>query len=278
MARVPAAVLRKASAGQGHRRLAQAPGRPRRSDRGPACVRPFEAGRLLPLPSRGRPRQRGRSRSEHHRPNRAPGHSRIDPAARATTLPRTIRPGSSKRPTARLRTGLLTNTHLDDYTYLDPQGACSRSTPATSYRFSPLRPASCRTAWRTGSPTRRCATCSPIWRRDVKLPLLTKHLHLPMTEQDPVFDFADRAFREALEDADNLRALLRRILGPTADSFDYDQRRILPRDFLLPNWQGRERDFLCEIPFRLSGEERWALVCILIEHQTRPIRAWRCER
>lgn len=90
------------------------------------------------------------------------------------------------------------------------------------------------------------------------------------TDSDPIYDFADRAFREALEDADNLRELLRRVLGPSADAFDFSQRRMLPRDFLLPNWQGRERDFLCEVPCRLSGEERWALVCILIEHQTRP--------
>ena len=66
--------------------------------------------------------------------------------------------------------------------------------------------------------------------------------------------------------------MLRRVLGPAADSFDYRKIRILPRDFLLPNWQGRERDFLCEIPFRLSDDELCALVCILVEHQTRPSR------
>jgi Putative transposase, YhgA-like len=91
-----------------------------------------------------------------------------------------------------------------------------------------------------------------------------------MTDPDSIYDFADRAFREALEDVDNLREMVRRVLGPTADALDFSQRRMLPRDFLLPNWKGRERDFLCEIPFRISGEERWALVCILIEHQTRP--------
>lgn len=91
-----------------------------------------------------------------------------------------------------------------------------------------------------------------------------------MTDPEAIFDFADRAFREALEDIDNLRTVLQRVLGPVASGFDCDQRRILPRDFLLPNWQGRERDFLCEIPFRLADSERWALVCILLEHQTKP--------
>jgi hypothetical protein len=91
-----------------------------------------------------------------------------------------------------------------------------------------------------------------------------------MSEEEPIVDFADRAFREALEDVDNLRAVLRSVLGPAADPFDVSQRKILPRDFLLPNWQGRERDFLCEIPYRLSEEACWALVCVLIEHQTRP--------
>jgi Putative transposase, YhgA-like len=91
-----------------------------------------------------------------------------------------------------------------------------------------------------------------------------------MSDTEQIFDFADRAFREALDDADNLRAVLRRVLGPVSDGFDYSHRRMLPRDFLLPNWKGRERDFLCEMPFRLPEGELWALVCILLEHQTRP--------
>ena len=66
-----------------------------------------------------------------------------------------------------------------------------------------------------------------------------------MTDPDLILDFADRCFREALEDADNLRTVLRRTLGPQADSFDFSQRRMLPRNFLLPNWQGRESAISC---------------------------------
>ena len=85
-------------------------------------------------------------------------------------------------------------------------------------------------------------------------------------------DFSDRVMRDALEDIDNLRAVLARMLGDKAKRFDVSKRRILPRDFLLPNWSGRERDFLCEIPYLMDGVESWALVCVLVEHQTRPDR------
>lgn len=91
-----------------------------------------------------------------------------------------------------------------------------------------------------------------------------------MDADDPINDFSDRAFREALEDIDNLRAFLREVLGPPADGFDVAHRRVLPRDFLLPNWQGRERDLLFEIPYRFPDREEVALVCVLIEHQTKP--------
>ncbi len=91
-----------------------------------------------------------------------------------------------------------------------------------------------------------------------------------MSEPDPINDFADRAFREVLEDVDNLRAFLREVLGPIADGFDVAHRKVLPRDFLLPSWKGRERDLLFEIPYRLPNCEELALVCVLIEHQTKP--------
>ena len=89
-------------------------------------------------------------------------------------------------------------------------------------------------------------------------------------DSDAMPNFADRAIREALDDTDNLRAILRRVLRDAAELFEYAKKKPLPRDFLLPNWSGRERDYLCEIPYRVGDGERQALVCVLIEHQTQP--------
>ena len=44
----------------------------------------------------------------------------------------------------------------------------------------------------------------------------------------------------------------------------------MPVDFLLPDGRGREADLLFEIPFGTGDQEKIALVCVLLEHQTRP--------
>jgi hypothetical protein len=41
------------------------------------------------------------------------------------------------------------------------------------------------------------------------------------------------------------------------------------REYFLGNWRSREADLLFEIPYRLPDREEWALVCLLLEHQTR---------
>lgn len=85
---------------------------------------------------------------------------------------------------------------------------------------------------------------------------------------EPLHDFPDRAFRKVLQHPDNLRALLAEVVPDLAGGFDFARARLLPRDFLLDDWRGRESDLLFEIPYRAGAEDQTALVCVLVEHQS----------
>jgi hypothetical protein len=86
---------------------------------------------------------------------------------------------------------------------------------------------------------------------------------------DQVRDYADKAFREALLKPDNLRDLLRAQVPDLVDGFDVSRARVVQTHFLVPDGRGREADLLFEIPYRTADKELIALVCVLIEHQTR---------
>ena len=90
-----------------------------------------------------------------------------------------------------------------------------------------------------------------------------------MDDDPPIHDYADRMFRESLQQPDNLREFLREVLPDLADGFDVSQARLLSREYPMDDWRGREADLLFEIPWRSGDIERWALVCVLIEHQGR---------
>jgi hypothetical protein len=89
-------------------------------------------------------------------------------------------------------------------------------------------------------------------------------------DQEPLRDFADRFFRDALRNPENLREFLMDAVPTLASGFDFTRVNFIEPTFLLPNWRRREADMLFEIPYRSGEEERIALVCVLIEHQTRP--------
>lgn len=86
----------------------------------------------------------------------------------------------------------------------------------------------------------------------------------------PLRDYADRFFHEALRNPENLRDFLMDAVPTLAPGFDFSRVNYIEPRFLLPNWLRREADLLFEIPYRFGSEERIALVCVLIEHQTRP--------
>ena len=87
-------------------------------------------------------------------------------------------------------------------------------------------------------------------------------------DDDGLHDFTDRALRELLSKPDNLREFLREVVPDTADGFDFDRMKPAPREFILGNWRYRSPDLMFEIPFRTSESEVWALVCVMLEHQS----------
>jgi len=92
---------------------------------------------------------------------------------------------------------------------------------------------------------------------------------MAMEREEALHDIADRALRQSLERAENVRAFLEQVVPDIADRFVYDDMFVLPRDFPMDDWRRREADLLIEIPYRLDNEQiTTALVCLLIEHQS----------
>jgi hypothetical protein len=89
-----------------------------------------------------------------------------------------------------------------------------------------------------------------------------------MSDADLPRDLADRIIRRTLPHPAHLRAFLRQVVPDLAGGFDCDRARPLGREFVLPGWREREADLPFEVPYRTAAEEVWALVCVLIEHQS----------
>jgi hypothetical protein len=53
-----------------------------------------------------------------------------------------------------------------------------------------------------------------------------------------------------------------------AAGFDCTRRRLLDREFPLEDWRRREADLPLEVPYRFGDTETFALVCVLLEHQS----------
>ncbi len=85
---------------------------------------------------------------------------------------------------------------------------------------------------------------------------------------EPIRDLADRTIREALQNPENLRQFLEQAVPELAAGFDCTRARLLDREFPLEDWRRREADLPFEIPYRLGDTEVWALVCVLLEHQS----------
>src|SRR5258708_2711422 len=78
----------------------------------------------------------------------------------------------------------------------------------------------------------------------------------------------DPVLPQSLHHPANLRAFLRRAVPQFAEGFDCERAHFLDRDFPVDDWRRREADLPFEIPYRIGNEELWALVCLLIEHQS----------
>jgi hypothetical protein len=82
-------------------------------------------------------------------------------------------------------------------------------------------------------------------------------------------DLTDRVFRKTLENVDNLREFLEEALPDYVAFLDCTHARLLPREFVANDWRGREADVLYEVPYHTPQGSGRALVCVLVEHQSR---------
>jgi hypothetical protein len=87
-------------------------------------------------------------------------------------------------------------------------------------------------------------------------------------EVKTVGDLADHLIRDSLQFPENLRGLLEAAVPELAGGFQYDQARLLDREFVLDDWRRREADLPFEIPYKAGDQTIPALVVILIEHQS----------
>lgn len=78
-----------------------------------------------------------------------------------------------------------------------------------------------------------------------------------------------RDFRKALLNSENLREFLSDAVPNLAPRFDFSRVHHVPTQLQFPNWTRREADLLFEIPYLCDDHEELALVCVLLEHQTR---------
>ena len=88
-------------------------------------------------------------------------------------------------------------------------------------------------------------------------------------ELPPTRDFLDRSLRTMLTRPDNLKAVLNEVVPDLVGGFEFGRMREARRENFLGNWRSRVADLLFEIPYRLADGERWALVCVLLEHQSK---------
>jgi hypothetical protein len=84
----------------------------------------------------------------------------------------------------------------------------------------------------------------------------------------PPRDVLDRMIRNSLRHSEHLRTFLEEAVPTLAAGFDCSRAHLLEREFPLDDWRLREADLPFEIPYRYGTEESWALVCVLIEHQS----------
>ena len=89
-----------------------------------------------------------------------------------------------------------------------------------------------------------------------------------MPRHKPPRSLPDQIIRESLQHPASLREFLQDVVPHLATGFDCERARLIDREFPMEDWRSREADLPFEIPYRTAEEERLALVCVLIEHQS----------
>jgi hypothetical protein len=91
---------------------------------------------------------------------------------------------------------------------------------------------------------------------------------MSIQDQEPLHYLVDRAIRDALRQPDNLREFLNQVVPNLVPGFNFQQMKILEPTHFMDDWRSRESDLLVEIPYRKDDQETWALICLLLEHQS----------
>src|ERR1700722_9162967 len=91
---------------------------------------------------------------------------------------------------------------------------------------------------------------------------------MALSSADPIRDLADRIIRLSLRYPGHLRGLVEEAVPDLAAGFDYQQARLLEREFPLDDWRRREADLPFEIPYHSGDQSIPALVVVLLEHQS----------
>ncbi len=90
------------------------------------------------------------------------------------------------------------------------------------------------------------------------------------TSDDLPYDFSDRSVRDELKKIPNLRDFLMDAIPDIAKDLDFEHVEFLDEEFITDDWRGRESDLLVRIPWIGGDEVLPILICVLIEHQSRP--------
>ena len=91
---------------------------------------------------------------------------------------------------------------------------------------------------------------------------------MALSDEPPLRDLPDKAMRQSLQHPEHLRTFLLQAVPQLAAGFDCTRARLLDREFPLDDWRHREADLPFEIPYRLGDQDVWALVVLLLEHQS----------
>src|SRR5579872_801781 len=93
---------------------------------------------------------------------------------------------------------------------------------------------------------------------------------MPHEREPPIREFADRGVKWLLDDADNLRGLLRLARPELAEKVDFGRAERIDRSFIPDDLRKLEADVVFRAPIKKGRGFVW--IYLLLEHQSRPDR------
>jgi hypothetical protein len=90
-------------------------------------------------------------------------------------------------------------------------------------------------------------------------------------DPEELHQFPDRLFRRELQVPANLRELIADLDGELAARLDFERVELWKREHIFEDWRRFERDLPFLVPYR-AEPDRYLLLCLLLEHQSRADR------